>query len=165
MNIKRLRASLSNWLAVVPAYNNLRTDARRAEALTYPDIGNGGTAGNLRTSAATTYRGTDGALRTLASSDDLWDLSGKTDTGAGEYVAHLLCVDDAGTASIVDGATAASEAAALAAVTMPTDVAVLGVYVAGESTDYSLALAAQGTIYQGVPNACRAAEAATLIDP
>lgn len=88
--------------------------------------------------------------------DDLWDLSAETDTIAAKYRAYWLCLDSGGTASIVKqtGADSASAAAAIAALPKVTVTkAVLGVYVAGPSTDFNGAagLAAQGTIYDGLP--------------
>lgn len=116
-------------------------------------IGNGTTAGNLRTTAASTYN-IAGLQYTLASTDDLWDLSGETDTTAGQFRAYWLYADAAGTTSIVAGANATSSALALGALPDPSDtLSIMGVYVAGAATDFNAAggLAAQGTIYNGIP--------------
>lgn len=116
-------------------------------------IGNGGTAGNLRTTASCDYT-VDGPLYVKAATDDLWDLSGETDTAAAEYRAYWLYLDASGTASFAAGDEAASAALALAA--LPAKVAaksVVGVYVAAPECDFDDAggLAAQGTIHNGVP--------------
>lgn len=116
-----------------------------------PGIGNGTTAGTLRTTAASTCR-IKGVDFTRASTDDLWDLSGETDTLAGQFRAYWLYSAADGTASFVAGANAASAAGALAALPDPDDtLSIVGVYVAGAATDFSAALAAQGTIYDSIP--------------
>jgi hypothetical protein len=117
-----------------------------------PAIGNGTTAGRLRTTASATGR-VAGMEVTKASTDDLWNLSGETATGAAVYRAYWLYLSAAGAASIAAGSDAASGPAALAA--LPSiDVAksVWGVYVAGPSTNFANALAAQRTIYNGIPD-------------
>lgn len=128
---------------------------REHEALTFASIGNGSTAGRLRTNATVTYR-IGGALYTKSSTDDLWNLSAQTDTTGAQYRAFLLCLDASGTATIEAGTVAASAAAAVAALpTVTATKAVIGVFVAGLSTDFDNAggLAAQGTIYNGWPTA------------
>lgn len=128
---------------------------REHEALTFGSIGNGGTAGRLRTNAAVTYR-IGGTLYTKASTDDLWNLSAQTDTTGAQYRAFWLYLDSSGTASIGAGSNAASAAAAIAALpTVASDKSVIGVFVAGVSTDFDAVggLAAQGTIYNGWPSA------------
>ena len=123
--------------------------------LSAPGIGNGTTAGTLRTTASADYRIVNRQY-TKGSTDDLWDLSGETDTAAGEYRAYYLCVDSSGTASVVAGtADASSEAAALAQLpTHDETKSILGVFVAGPATDFDDAggLAAQGTIHDGIPD-------------
>ncbi len=117
-----------------------------------PAIGNGTTAGNLRTTASTPFT-IAGQAFTKASTDDLWDLSGETDTTASQYRAYWLYLDSSGTASIVAGTNAGTAAAALLALPLPSDtLSVGGVFVADPSCDFDAAggLAAQGTIYNGV---------------
>lgn len=128
---------------------------REHEALTFGSIGNGGTAGRLRTNAAVTYR-IGGTLYTKASTDDLWNLSAQTDTTGAQYRAFWLYLDSSGTATIAAGENAASAALAIAALPAVTSTkAVVGCFVAGLSTDFDAAggLAAQGTIYNGWPSA------------
>lgn len=137
----QLIASLSLYLAV-------GTDGAGA-------IGNGGTAGRLRTTATTLFR-IAGRVYSKASTDDLWNLTAVTNLGAGQYQAHWLYLDSSGTATIGSGTVATSAAAALAALpALDGTKAVAGVYVAGPSTDYDAALAAQGTIYDGIPEGVR----------
>ena len=126
---------------------------REHEALTFASIGNGTTAGRLRTNAAVTYC-IGGALYTKASTDDLWNLSGQTATTGAQFRAILLCLDASGTASIEAADNAATLNAAVAALGSVTATkAVIGVYVAGLSTNFANALASQGTIYNGWPAA------------
>jgi hypothetical protein len=116
-----------------------------------PAIGNGTTAGRLRTNASTIGR-VAGVEVTKASTDDLWNLSGETATTASQFRAYWLYINAAGTASFVAGANAASAAAALEALPALDEAkCVFGVYVAGVSTNFANALAAQGTIYNGIP--------------
>ena len=120
-------------------------------------IGNGGTAGYLRTTASVNYK--IGQFQyTKASTDDLWNLSAQTDTTAGQYRAYWLYLDSSGTASIGAGSNASTAALALAALPVVTSTkSVIGVYVAGPSTDFNDAggLAAQGTIHNGFPEGAR----------
>jgi len=116
-------------------------------------IADGTTDGKLKTVAAVDFA-IAGALYTKAATDDLWDLSAETDTTGAQYRAYWLYLDSSGTASIAAGTNAASAAAALAALPAITATkSVIGVYVAGLSTDFNGAagLAAQGTIYNGMP--------------
>jgi hypothetical protein len=118
-----------------------------------PAIGNGTTAGRLRTTAATPFK-VDGKQKSKASTDDLWNLSAETDTIAAEYRAYWLYVDASGTASFAAGSNATSAAAALAALPARSlSKAVFGVFVAGPETDFDDAggLSAQGTIHDDVP--------------
>lgn len=114
-------------------------------------IGNGTTPGRLRTNASVDYN--IGKNRyTKASTDNLWDLTAPPDLAAAQYQAHWLLLDSAGAASIGTGTVATSAALALAALpALDGTKAVIGVYVAGPSTDYDAALAAQGTIHDGIP--------------
>lgn len=111
--------------------------------------------GKLKT-VATTLFNIAGRVYSKAATDNLWNLTGPTDLIAGQYQAHWLFLDSSGTASIGSGTVATSEAAALAALpALDGTKAVAGVYVAEPSTDYDAALAAQGTIYDGIPAGVR----------
>lgn len=120
-------------------------------------IGNGTTAGKLRTTASVNFK--IGQFQyTKASTDDLWDLSALTDTTASQYRAYWLYLDASGTATLGAGANASTAALALAALPVVTATkSVIGVFVAGPSTDFNNAggLAAQGTIYNGYPEGAR----------
>ncbi|HYD02635.1 MAG TPA: hypothetical protein VEB22_15515 [Phycisphaerales bacterium] len=121
------------------------------------NIGNGTTAGFLRTQATTLFR-IAGRVYSKGSTDNLWDLSAETDTTASQYRAYWLLLDSAGTASFAAGTNAASAAAALEALpALDGTKSVIGVYVAGNSTDFNGAggLAAQGTIHQQIPEGVR----------
>ena len=114
-------------------------------------IGNGTTPGRLRTTASVTGK-IAGAPVTKASTDDLWNLSAQTATGAAAYRAFWLYIDASGVASIAAGSDAASAAAALAALPTPDESkCIIGTYVANPSTTFTNALAAQGTITNGIP--------------
>lgn len=118
-----------------------------------PGIGNGTTAGFLRTNAAV-RQNVEGVAGTKISTDDLWDLSAETDTTAAQYRAYWLLLDIAGNASIAAGANAATAADALQALPdLDGTKSVIGVFVADPSCDFDDAggLAAQGTIYDGIP--------------
>jgi hypothetical protein len=118
-------------------------------------IGNGSTAGRLRTNATVNYR-VAGTLYSKSSTDDLWNLSAETNTSGAQYRAYYLYLDASGTATIGAGSNAASAAAAIAALPdVAATKAVIGVYVAGLSTDFDGAggLAAQGTVYNGYASA------------
>lgn len=118
-----------------------------------PAIGNGGTAGRLRTNAAVVGK-VAGVAFEKASTDDLWNLSAETDTPASTFRAYWLYVNAAGTASFAAGTNASSAANALAALPAPDEAkCIFGVYVAGAATDFDAAggLAAQGTIYNTIP--------------
>jgi|GEM_PF-5085409 len=116
-------------------------------------IGDGTTAGNLRTTASSTYR-VAGVDKTKASTDDLWDLSGETDTDASSYRAYWLYLDGSGAASVAAGTDATTEALALALLPDLVETkGIIGVFVAGPSCDFDAGggLAAQGTIHDGIP--------------
>lgn len=134
-------------------------------------IGNGGTAGRLRTNASITFA-IAGLQYTKSSTDDLWNLSAQTDTTASQYRAFWLYLDSSGTASIGAGSNASTAALALKALPALTETkSVIGVFVAGPSTDFDAAggLAAQGTIYNGVPagvpNISTVPSPTTLVNP
>ena len=115
-------------------------------------IANGTTAGNLKTVVAVDYAiaGLVPAAQ-LGIIDDHWDLSAETDTIAAQFRAYWLYQDG----TFLAGPNSDSEINAMNALGAP-DVAksVIGVYVAGVSTDFDDAggLAAQGTIFNGVPD-------------
>ncbi len=114
-------------------------------------IGNGTTSGRLRTNAAVNYR-VAGVEYSKASTDDLWDLSAETATDASSYRAYWLYLDSAGASSFVAGGDKGSAALALADLPDVVETkSILGVFVAGPSTNFANALAAQGTIYDGIP--------------
>lgn len=119
-------------------------------------IGNGGTAGRLRTTAAITFA-VAGRKYVKASTDDLWNLSAQTDTIAAQRRAFWLYLDASGTATIAAGTNAGNtDALALAALpAIDLTKSVIGVFVAGPLTNFDDAggLAAQGTIYDGIPSA------------
>ena len=99
-------------------------------------IANGATAGNLQTQSDTEYS-VKGQVFRKAATDDLWDLSGETDTDGSTFRAYWLYVDASGVATIDAGTNATSEALAIAA--LPAETATkcpFGVYVAGVSTDF-----------------------------
>ena len=120
-----------------------------------PVIGNGTTAGNLRTTAAVVPNVDGVPNASLASSDDFWDLSAEVDTGAAEFRAYWLYVSSANAASFVASPAATSEADALRALpVLDATKSILGVYVAGVATDFDDAggLVAQGTVFDRVPD-------------
>lgn len=129
-----------------------------------PAIGNGTTAGNLRTTAAVDYKIAGAAQAQLASTDDLWDLSAETDTNAASYRAYWLHADGTFAAS----GDKPSAAGALGDLPDPdSSKGLIGVFVAGPSTDFDDAggLAAQGTIYDGIPAGAQIGVAGGYIAP
>jgi hypothetical protein len=120
--------------------------------LSAPAIGNGTTAGRLRTTASVDFR-ISNKQYTKASTDDLWNLSAETATSAGVYRAYWLYLDASGAASVAAGSNASTAALALKTLPDITETkSVIGVYVAGPSTNFANALAAQGTIHNGIPD-------------
>jgi hypothetical protein len=118
-----------------------------------PGIADGTTDGKLQNVASTTFK-IGQFTYTKAATDDLWDLSAQTDTTASQYRAIWLYLNASGTASIGAGSNAASAALALAALPAHDETkSIIGVYVADPSCDFNGAagLAAQGTIYDGIP--------------
>ena len=143
--------------ALVAGYNATRADVgdvvtRAQNSLrSYPLIANGSTAGKLKITNAAVFA-VGGTVYSKAITDDLWDLSALTTLTGAQYQATWLYLDAAGTATIVSGTAAASAALAIAALPAITSTkSVIGCYVAGLSTNYASALAAQGTIYNGFP--------------
>lgn len=148
-----LRQTFNSEVADLVRYLNAREQQGRC--LTFASIGNGSTNGKIRTNAAITYR-VAGQLYTKSSTDDLWDLSALTTLGASDFKAVILFLDSSGTASIT--ACTAKSSILLAAAEVEGNLhaskAVVGVYIAGNSTNFANALAAQGTLYNGLPEAC-----------
>lgn len=136
------RHELDRLVAIVNARN----------LLGYPNIANGTSNGRLKTTAAAAFR-IGGQVYSLGATDPAWDLHSETATAAGTYRAYWLYVDSAGTCTFAAGTDETSAAKALASLPDPTlTKCVFGVYVAGPSTNFANALAAQGTIYNGVPD-------------
>lgn len=120
-----------------------------------PAISNGTTAGRLRTNASVVFS-VGKTQFAKASTDDLWNLSAQTALAAAQYRAYWLLLDNAGAATIAVGTIQST--ALLALGTLPAldgTKSVIGVYVAGPSTNFASALAAQGTIYNGIPDGAR----------
>lgn len=118
-----------------------------------PAIADGTTDGKLQSTASVDFK-VAGVKATKAATDDLWDLSAETDTTASQYRAYWLYLDASGTASIAAGEDATTAALALQALPdIDETQSVIGVFVADPSCDFNGAagLAAQGTIYDGIP--------------
>ena len=172
MNIKwnHIYAKIVSFFDNVNAiYTDFAAFLERYEhsATTYAGIANGGTAGRLQLGATIMAYRIGGTLYGKSATDNLWNLSGETATTSGQYRAYYLYLNASGTASIEAGSNAASANAAIAALpAIPSDKAIIGVYVAGPSTNFANALAAQGTIYNGWPSAQTLTSAAmTKIGP
>jgi len=134
----------------------LATEIKRSDdrVLSYANIADGTSAGNLKTSATADYS-IDGAVYQKAATDDLWDLSGETDTTGAQWRAYWLYLDSSGTATFAAGSNS-EVSAADAIANLPARAASkcpIGVFVAGNSCDFDHAggLDAQGDIYNGVP--------------
>ena len=158
------------WPAVLadPAALTASAPAALTSAATLTGIGDGSTAGFLRTNELQEFA-LAGRLYQKAATDDLWNLSAEVDTTAAQWVAFWLYLDSAGTASIVRGTESEdSEAAAIGLLPAedPTKTPI-GVYVAGNSCDFDgvAGLAAQGTIIQGRPAALADPAALTATTP
>lgn len=140
--------ALANYLRGL-AYRSL------ASCSADPGIGDGTTAGHLRTNAAV-VPAVDGVPNaTLASTDDLWDLSAEVDTAAATFRAYWLYVDGANAATFVAGSDSSSEVNALRSLpALDATKSIVGVYVAGAATDFNDAggLDAQGSIFDRVPD-------------
>lgn len=125
--------------------------------LTYATVANGTTAGKLKTTSTISFK-VDSQIYTKANTDDLWTLSAIATLGANQFRAVTLYMDAAGTATIDTGtivtntnATAGKLAALAACPVLPADKCIIGVFVAGPSTNFANALSSQGTIYHGIP--------------
>jgi len=125
-----------------------------AGALSSGALADGTTAGCIKTVADVAYR-IAGRLYAKAATDDLWNLSAQVDTDATHYRAYWLYLDTSGNPSVAAGAdTETSEALAIAALpALDAAKAVVGVYVAGPSTDFNgvAGLDSYGTYYNGWP--------------
>lgn len=154
----QVEALIVDLQAALTRYDNSARD--------HANIGNGTTTGRLRTNSPVSFA-IAGALYNKASTDDLWNLSAETSLSTGQYKAYWLYLDSSGVATIAAGTVAASAAAAIAALPAVTSTkSVVGVYVAGPSTNFANALAAQGTIYNGHPAVyTMTATTTTLISP
>ena len=106
----------------------------------------GTTAGKIKTVTGTIDFCVNGEVYSKAATDDFWDLSAETDTAASKYRAYWLYINASLAASFGtiatpgagDSATAAAAVAALLAAGEPAaDKAVVGVFIAGPSTDMS----------------------------
>lgn len=140
--------------------------AARNKVNTPPGVANGTTAGRFQHTGNLAYE-INGVCYSKSAADDVWNLSGLTTLTGAQYKATALCLDSAGTATIVSGATAATAAAALALglAAVGSTVAVIGVFVASPSTNYSNALSSQGTLYQGRPPATATYVAPDAVTP
>lgn len=129
------------------------TNPAALTASTTMGISNGTTAGYLKLTGDVDYS-IGGTVYRKNAADDVWNLSAQTNTTSGQYRAFWLYLDSSGTASIGAGSNAASADAAVAALpAITSSKAVIGVYVAGASTDFDNAsgLTGQGTVYVGWP--------------
>lgn len=121
-------------------------------ALGFADIANGTTNGKFKTLADVSHS-IGSAVYKKAATDDLWTLSAIATMSAGQYRAVTLYLDSAGTASIDSGTVATTAALALAACpVVPPTKSIVGVFVAGPSTNFGNALTSQGTLYHGIPD-------------
>lgn len=145
---------IENHQDEINAYANLvngELNRTANAALGWANIANGATPGKLKTTVAVDFA-VGGEAFNLVASDDHWDLSAETDTVALKYRAYSLQLDDTGTAGFVSGSDLDSETLAYKSLAAPAaGRSRIGVYIAGPSTDFSLALAAQGTILNGWP--------------
>jgi hypothetical protein len=114
-------------------------------------IDDGTTTGALQLVADLEYM-IGGQIYTKVETDDLWDLSGETDTAADKYRAYRLYLDAAGAATAVASTTDGDDAAGALA-NLPAEDASLcqvGLFIADPSCDFDgAALSGQGTIYDG----------------
>lgn len=152
LNIRRTgqRSELDAlWTSLIQAFKAQFAGNR---VMSYPEIADGTTAGTFQLTSQLTFM-SSGVPAQKAATDDLWDLSGETDTDGSTYRAYALALDSEGTASIVAGEDAASEEAA--PLTFGDDIfngtAIVAVFIAGPSTDFDDAggLSAQGTLKLG----------------
>lgn len=103
------------------------------------------TAGKIKITGGTVEYDVNGERFSKAATDNLWDFSAEVDTAALKYRAYWLYLDSGGNATFhavtttgTDAASAVAAKAALLAAGEPAgDKAVVGVFVAGPSTDMS----------------------------
>jgi hypothetical protein len=93
----------------------------------------GSDAKKVKTAATANYK-VDGVFYTKAATDDLWTLSGTTVT-SGNAQKYLLCLDSAGTASIVEG-TQGANAAAVVLPAAPASKCVVGLLLVETTGDF-----------------------------
>lgn len=129
----------------IVAKANAQIKAGLAEAMYYDwpgQVRNGSTAGKLKVTGSIWYI-VNGERYTVQPTDNLWDFSAEVDTASAKYRAYYLLLDNAGAATILaqTGSDSSSAANAIAALLAdgepPANKAVVGVFVAGPSTDMS----------------------------
>jgi hypothetical protein len=129
------------------------------QLLSYPNVGNGTTAGKLRTNATTVGR-IGGLMISKASADDLWAFAAEAALTAGQYRGYWLAIDVSGAAIAVASTRGTVQTTqALAKANLPAiDLSwlIVGVYIAGTAgaTDFTAALVAQGAVFNGIPDGC-----------
>lgn len=132
---------LANTLAILNRIQN--TIVARCEAV-FEDAAQAGKIKlSLNAEALPLQFRVNGAVLEKAATDNFWNLSAQTDTPALEYAAFYLLIDASGAASIQRASANAASAAAARAVLLadglpPADKAVVGVFVAGPETDFSM---------------------------
>lgn len=145
----------SGWSVIAYVVQDPQNDPRlrvlNNSALANPGLANGGTAGNVQTGNNIDYR-LAGQLYTKSATDDLWDLSGETDTDGSSYRAYSLELNASGTASFQASGNQSTAAAAFADLPAIAESRI-GLFIADPSCDFDDAggLAAQGTYYNGSP--------------
>jgi len=155
-------------LGVLRASAVLGINRGNATCFANPAIADGTADGKIQNVNAVDFS-IAGRLYSKAATDDLWDLTGQTDTTGTEWVAFWLYLDASGTATIAAGTVVeTSEAGAIAALPAIDDAKCpVGVYVAGNSCDFDGAagLTAQGTLINGRPAAQADPAAVTATTP
>lgn len=131
--------------------------------------------GKIKTVGGTVEFRVNGEHYIKAATDNLWDFTAETDTAALKYRAYWLYLDNAGAATFgtisspgTGDSTSAvlAKAALLAAGEPAADKAVVGVFVAGPSTDMSAdAIVAKSgaTMEYGIPEDMRYTPTASLL--
>lgn len=141
--------SIESWQVLASLIAKMAFSIEEAGA-----IADGTTDGALQLVTNPTGYTIAGLRYSKAATDDLWDLSGETDTAAATFRAYWLYLNAAGAASFAAGTDSISAAAAIGALPDPDSTkSILGVYVAGAATDFDGAagLEAQGDVYDGIP--------------
>jgi len=120
-------------------------------AMTNPAVADGTTDGKVQNANSVDYK-VGGGLFTKAGTDDLWDLTGETDTAGGQYRAYSLELDDSGTATFQASGNEASAGDALAGLPNPSESRI-AVFIADPACDFDgAALSGQGNYYNGWPD-------------